>query len=147
MISIHAPLAGSDVGSLRPCARPSNFNPRSPCGERHKIKVGAMTAGGFQSTLPLRGATVSNVLLMASLSFQSTLLLGGATNHPILRSLPFSDFNPRSPCGERLCKAGGKGICAQFQSTLPLRGATPGKMTYKVVRDISIHAPLAGSDK
>ena len=34
-----------------------NFNPRSPYGERHvDAKIGSGSAG-FQSTLPLRGAT------------------------------------------------------------------------------------------
>ena len=33
-----------------------------------------------------------------------------------------------------------------FQSTLPSRRATARLMGYEVVEDISIHAPLAGSD-
>ena len=34
-----------------------NFNPRSPCGERLTIWIDPEEIGGFQSTLPLRGAT------------------------------------------------------------------------------------------
>ena len=33
-----------------------------------------------------------------------------------------------------------------FQSTLPLRGATVHALALRLVVDISIHAPLAGSD-
>ena len=33
-ISIHAPHAGSDVGSASLVAETIDFNPRSPCGER-----------------------------------------------------------------------------------------------------------------
>ena len=35
---------------------------------------------------------------------------------------------------------------SQFQSTLPLRGATPAMDSGLVLADISIHAPLTGSD-
>ena len=34
-ISIHVPLAGSDVSRSRMAVRCRYFNPRSPCGERH----------------------------------------------------------------------------------------------------------------
>ena len=40
-ISIHAPRVGSDSGGDRERRRLVNFNPRSPCGERHM----AMTVG------------------------------------------------------------------------------------------------------
>ena len=39
----------------RKCNR--NFNPRSPCGERPSLGPDAPCPSGFQSTLPLRGAT------------------------------------------------------------------------------------------
>ena len=56
------------------------------------------------------------------------------------------DFNPRSPYGER--PATNAGICSgdKFQSTLPLRGATPGRNGGASSSRISIHAPLTGSD-
>ena len=36
---------------------------------------------------------------------------------------------------------------SQFQSTLPLRGATPPDKEVTDSQDISIHAPLTGSDQ
>ena len=79
-ISIHAPLAGSDPGACSPCPPPEyfnprspcgerprdpdsrtgacDFNPRSPCGERHRILLLQRRYPLFQSTLPLRGATL-----------------------------------------------------------------------------------------
>ena len=36
-ISIHAPLAGSDVNTARCVVSLMDFNPRSPCGERHEV--------------------------------------------------------------------------------------------------------------
>ncbi len=79
-ISIHAPRAGSDILTEFALTIPANFNPRSPCGERHCLGVFALhlpfisihapRAGSdrhwhnivingdkFQSTLPVRGAT------------------------------------------------------------------------------------------
>ena len=56
------------------------------------------------------------------------------------------NFNPRSPCGER--PSGRGGICPrnEFQSTLPVRGATQIWLSGNRKHDISIHAPRAGSD-
>ena len=57
----------------------------------------------FQSTLPVGGATSVNVVPDSSLLFQSTLPVGGATTRPLVFHLRNTDFNPRSPWGERLC--------------------------------------------
>ena len=63
-----------------------------------------------------------------------------------LMSSTLSNFNPRSPCGERLCAAV-LGHCRKvFQSTLPVRGATAQRLYVYPDRAISIHAPRAGSD-
>ena len=56
------------------------------------------------------------------------------------------DFNPRSPCGERLDLRGIKIGKYIFQSTLPVRGATKSIMEIATLASISIHAPRAGSD-
>ena len=146
-----------------------HFNPRSPCGERHywvthyvnglPISIHAPLAGSdharpvdapfqpvFQSTLPLRGATVVAAELGTCYQFQSTLPLRGATlASKLLRisvaisihaPLTGSDvlcsskvakvchFNPRSPCGERQSSLPMSAANTLFQSTLPLRGAT-----------------------
>ena len=57
----------------------NDFNPRSPYGERPFRQSRIHADGRFQSTLPLRGATLLG------------LSDGGSA----------SDFNPRSPYGER----------------------------------------------
>ena len=105
VISIHTPLAGSDCGGLY--ARHTecrHFNPHSPCGERPTAAADPTIPSGFQSTLPLRGATFLQLYVLPSTLFQSTLPLRGAT------------------CTKELCDE----IVWQFQSTLPLRGATHG---------------------
>ena len=102
----------------------------------------------FQSTLPLRGATTASALdkssspisIHAPLAgsdsaavstpttkppFQSTLPLRGATTPFFPCRQSRADFNPRSPCGERLDRL----------------------MSLTSANAISIHAPLAGSDQ
>ena len=56
------------------------------------------------------------------------------------------DFNPRSPCGERRCPEMTTCGLWKFQSTLPVWGATC--IGWRAAADliISIHAPRVGSD-
>ena len=78
----------------------------------------------FQSTHPLRGATISQHSLPESSTFQSTHPLRGAT---ISRSVMVL-------------------LSPLFQSTHPLRGATDVLDRLTTLEVISIHAPLAGCD-
>ena len=57
-ISIHAPLAGCDRLWLLISYFCSHFNPRTPCGVRLSKRARIAAAAGFQSTHPLRGATL-----------------------------------------------------------------------------------------
>ena len=81
-ISIHTPLAGSDALSNRHIHRPTYFNPHSPCGERPNGANEATLFKIFQSTLPLRGATSGLFHIVTPEVFQSTLPLRGATRLP-----------------------------------------------------------------
>ena len=55
----------------------------------------------FQSTLPARGATTVRRFFCATTRFQSTLPARGATAFAYSCEWRKSDFNPRSPHGER----------------------------------------------
>ena len=101
-----------------------NFNPRSPCGERPGLGSSFVRRFGFQSTLPVRGAT----------------------SVPAGRECKPCDFNPRSPCGERHVRIRWRIVRNLFQSTLPVRGATNLISDLAGFPEISIHAPRAGSD-
>ena len=102
-ISIHAPREGSDVQYCPPVNQ----------------------AGGFQSTLPARGATLRGMCVLRNgFLFQSTLPARGATVFVRYIRFQLPNFNPRSPRGER---------------RLP-----PSSKTKNGV--ISIHAPREGSD-
>ena len=138
-ISIHALRKESDPGTLRLTKRSKNFNPHSPCGERHMPPFHIGVAELFQSTLPLRGAT-----------------------SPTRWNPRQSNFNPHSPCGERLHRPyrgrrqpisihtplAGSDVTdslepspVQFQSTLPLRGATTPALQRPPATYFNPHSP------
>ncbi len=168
-ISIHAPRAGSDgmIGKVNvgggdfnprsPCGeRPPwihrqqqqyDFNPRSPCGERPGRSRVAVKLRRFQSTLPVRGATAELYGSPDADVFQSTLPVRGATrleHHP---GASENDFNPRSPCGERLLIHIVFGFGADdFNPRSPCGERLPLTYLLKYPPMISIHAPRAGSD-
>ena len=111
---------------MRQSAKSSNFNPRSPHGERHaqlfyafriiyfnprsphgERQSSAAVDDGvtiFQSTLPARGATWKTVPIKDRDLFQSTLPARGATAASREIDNWLRDFNPRSPHGERRIK-------------------------------------------
>ena len=102
----------------------SDFNPRSPRGERPLTSWHCVRRLAFQSTLPAWGATLSRMKQAQQQILQSTLPARGATPSFFLFRYSISHFNPRSPRGER-----------------------PSEHTdeYKQLM-ISIHAPREGSD-
>ena len=146
-ISIHAPHAGRDLRLRSIGTQSLNFNPRAPCGARLKllpnfqrqrlISIHAPHAGrdtlqtafgmtyvefqstrpmrgatiksgvhvsiahAFQSTRPMRGATITIGRSLLISAFQSTRPMRGATYSPWSEVGEFEDFNPRAPCGAR----------------------------------------------
>ena len=125
-ISIHTPHAGSDENVVDYEHRtPGDFNPHSPCGERLwglgrvmvsiLISIHTPHAGSdgvrlsydkhmdeFQSTLPMRGATIILIDGAEKLSISiHTPHAGSDSDRQSFTSIS-SDFNPHSPCGERL---------------------------------------------
>ena len=102
IISIHAPHAGRDEAI--PCQQwlSVHFNPRAPCGARQFCTKTARAQILFQSTRPMRGATLADARLDGQERFQSTRPMRGAT----------SIRHAASSAG------------SSFQSTRPMRGAT-----------------------
>ena len=145
-ISIHAPRTGSDKPCLLAQHQKADFNPRSPHGERRDFCRKSGRNQAFQSTLPARGATISDTFLSArrpisihaprtgsdTQAIGSKLLQvhfnprsphGERRYHSTLRASPIY-FNPRSPHGERQPHIFWRFAHFVFQSTLPARGAT-----------------------
>ena len=100
----------------------------------------------FQSTLPVRGATknLPKFINAGTISIHAPRAGSDASKRRYI-SLT-KNFNPRSPCGERPSMMTWFNQIAEFQSTLPVRGATCFDDNFKPVAVISIHAPRAGSD-
>ena len=70
----------------------------------------------------------------------------GSDYRIINQSCFISNFNPRSPHGERPARAKASAKAKAFQSTLPAWGATGHPIVCDTCIDISIHAPRMGSD-
>ena len=148
LISIHAPRAGGDI-----------IDSRYP--SMGLISIHAPRAGGdpvegwearettlFQSTPPVRGATLppgdrqplGNVIsihapraggddgggkgALVQTEFQSTPPVRGATLREPYTGVCAAHFNPRPPCGGRPTRADIYVNGKLFQSTPPVRGAT-----------------------
>ena len=124
LISIHAPLAGCDPSRPQWATDRPDFNPRTPCGVRRRSVLLMRRFRPFQSTHPLRGATINNYSQNISFAFQSTHPLRGAT---------FVDAGPY--------------MSIQISIHAPLAGCdAQGLLGAQAGFYISIHAPLAGCD-
>ena len=146
-ISIHAPRGGSDGfwGFLE--ARRKKFQSTLPVG-------GATAVSGTFGQLMIisihapRGGSDKAYGMDASTAYQISIHAprGGSDSEPERVVAPIDYFNPRSPWGERLSRNTGSIAGREFQSTLPVGGATSTPQLLKPWFMISIHAPRGGSD-
>ena len=81
----------------------THFNPRAPCGARLRAATAFRSQGDFNPRAPC----------------------GARRSHGCYPAYPYRHFNPRAPCGARLWPFLPTGHHNVFQSTRPLRGATP----------------------
>ena len=146
MISIHAPRGGSDSKAVIRDGYKLEFQSTLPVGGATSENKGHIGSGLFQSTLPVGGATDwqlfakrfrkisihaprggsdcdiskygcgSNISIHAPRGGSDYWLVG---RHTLLRH-----FNPRSPWGERHSPVLAVQQLREFQSTLPVGGAT-----------------------
>ena len=124
-ISIHAPRVGSDNLTACQFVTHSNFNPRSPCGER-LVKPRRRNAA---IKISIHAPRVGSDDCKASPSQCSD-----------------KNFNPRSPCGERLWLA----VTSMAKRNISIHAPRVGSdWTATLITSsarISIHAPRVGSD-
>ena len=130
-ISIHALLAESDPPIMSPSGMNSNFNPRSPCGER---------LSGLVVLVKVPGISIHALLAESDLGFcpwqpwsrpiSIHALLAESDPCPMVWSARMEYFNPRSPCGERRLLLLPPNLHTIFQSTLSLRRATVAPYEY-----------------
>ena len=141
------PLRGATWSRRKAPLRGKNFNPRSPYGERLKPDTDNLQKLLFQSTLPLRGATAGLATSPdATPGFQSTLPLRGATKMARATAICTCNFNPRSPYGERHLFVGWNRKTYIISIHAPLTGSDKNRSSLPIFPWISIHAPLTGSD-
>ena len=122
LISIHAPCTGSDI-FICPCPLYKPISIHAPCTGSDATLPHAYRQPRFQSTLPARGATFHELVVVQFVKFQSTLPARGATSPADGWQLP-ARISIHAPC---------TGSDAQLVRA-------DGHLT------ISIHAPCTGSD-
>ena len=150
-------------------ARKKDFNPRAPCGARHLFTACLVVPIIFQSTRPMRGATIPfSMGFVNFFEFQSTRPMRGATkftqkdepNCVISIHAPHAGrdfqiqafsylhyhFNPRAPCGARHKLSPSCSISIYFNPRAPCGARHVGLCLCSPDQQISIHAPHAGRD-
>ena len=123
-ISIHAPRAGGDPTPKQPAVSNQNFNPRPPCGGRHSGILSDEEFAAFQSTPPVRGATIEQIFISRRTKISIHAPRAGGDNKVTMLRDKATDFNPRPPCGGRRSVLFSGNKLIRFQSTPPVRGAT-----------------------
>ncbi len=148
--------------------RKCHFNPRTPCGVRHDAAVHPVYNVKFQSTHPLRGATLLRGLRRVPARISIHAPLAGCDEistfcydeknisiHAPLAGCDYSEnteisengnFNPRTPCGVRQCVGYSLSGSIRISIHAPLAGCDLRPKRKLITKRISIHAPLAGCD-
>ena len=106
----------------------SCFNPRAPCGARLSPASIASFVILFQSTRPVRGATLRPILTPSGKPFQSTRPVRGATMK-LPKAAVLRQFQSTRPVRGATSLYTLTHTDIQFQSTRPVRGATAKKVT------------------
>ena len=122
-ISIHAPRVGSDITAAISSSSSSDFNPRSPCGERLLNMLSINFLLIFQSTLPVWGATQALKKTLGN--------IGISIHAPRVGS----DWISTVPCGK-----------CRISIHAPRVGSDHHETKANNQLAISIHAPRVGSD-
>ena len=122
-ISIHAPLTGSDDWQAE-TSKSSAISIHAPLTGSDDWRQVRRIRWNISIHAPLTGSDLRNL--------------------SIFNRIP--NFNPRSPHRERRLSVTIHVHNKVFQSTLPSQGATGLETGEYIVKQISIHAPLTGSD-
>ena len=191
-VSIHAPHAGHDPAWVEAVTRATGFNPRAPCGARPSrthigtrrtvVSIHAPHAGRdrrrprarvvlrrFQSTRPVRGATLScaqagrrrdvsihapragrdhlheRIVILLDVSIHAPRAGRDIEHHNNRYDNP--KFQSTRPVRGATPMTKSFWIPSMFQSTRPVRGATPIEGIEAITPPVSIHAPRAGRDR
>ena len=123
-ISIHPPRVGRDGIRCPNVAVDGHFNPPSPCGEGRFWRVSSRAPLPFQSTLPVWGGTVGQLVHLRGQRY----------------------FNPPSPCGEGPLPHKASGRNPHFNPPSPCGEGLQAHLDCRCHDRISIHPPRVGRD-
>ena len=146
LISIHTPLAGCDRHSRNNQLKSFYFNPHTPCGVRHLTGITFVFSLLFQSTHPLRGATLFCIVFKYYKYISiHTPLAGCDALYPTLGLLIcISIHTPLAGCDISL-SCWYELIFISIHT--PLAGCDDTGKVDEQTLEISIHTPLAGCDQ
>ena len=138
---------GATDRSFRDLPGVVNFNPRTPCGVRHRPTLYLGRSSPFQSTHPVWGATCNDdgYTFTGEISIHAPRVGCDFIVHNICDGL--NGFQSTHPVwGATWSKASKAGASSEFQSTRPVWGATWRAAPFRWEGRISIHAPRVGCD-
>ena len=147
----------------------SNFNPRSPHGERPVIEMNPASASRISIHAPRRGSDLQSDVgsaLLGAISIHAPRRGSDGSPRQDRRRLSISIHAPRRGSDTRFKSNitnsmisihaprrgsdrvvdNGQSVASTFQSTLPAGGATQPENGSRPCNGISIHAPRRGSD-
>ncbi len=102
IISIHTPHAGSDSMEMTVKKFSGTFQSTLPMRGATHLLIDLNAAQLFQSTLPMRGATKFCQLLQSGKYISIHTPHAGSDKYSCILFSESPNFNPHSPCGERL---------------------------------------------
>ncbi len=160
---------GRDIHRCVGQAHDAHFNPRAPYGARPACLVSLCPQASISIHAPHTGRDVYLQLLEQGLeisihaphtgrddaapeppryakNFNPRAPYGARPASPAIPVCMINDFNPRAPYGARRKSYCNSSKSQKFQSTRPIRGATPLWLLSGGVLCISIHAPHTGRD-
>ncbi len=124
----------------------TNFNPRSPWGERQSPRYEFSDGRPISIHAPRGGSDLSECTSRSVSLHFNPRSPWGERRWTSKSSAEYGHFNPRSPWGERPAQSASNTSKMLFQSTLPVGGATITDSRGRCLFRISIHAPRGGSD-
>ena len=144
-ISIHAPRAGRDPDGCPPAHWQRDFNPRAPCGARRRSSMISRRRTNFNPRAPC-GARLSGLWVrVVGTRFQSTRPVRGATvGRRAARQRV--DISIHAPRAGRDFSVHHDMTASNISIHAPRAGRDRRNPYAPLIRKISIHAPRAGRD-
>ena len=144
-ISIHAPLTGSDI-QWQLSGRCCGISIHAPLTGSDDWRQVRRIRWNISIHAPLTGSDLRNLSIFNRIPNFNPRSPHRERPSLLFRCPNLPYFNPRSPHRERRLSVTIHVHNKVFQSTLPSQGATGLETGEYIVKQISIHAPLTGSD-